>query len=765
MADDTVQTAIKRLKLAKDAVDKQRQREIDALKFQVPDLQWTDEMRQGRAGGNVAGVELPARPMLSIPSLNQPIQLLQNQMRAAHMSVNITPLNEDASDDTAEVLRDLYRREASRGGAENARFWGYDRAMKAGTGAYALDTDYDDESDNPHDQRIVWRRIWDSGNVYFDPVVMEANPREMEYAFELQWVRHSKIKREFKDSSLAKYDEGELKALADREPEWVSYGEENDEPMCLVATYWRKEYDEKTWVILDDASFAYSDEIPKGRKIHPQFAQHTRTVQVPRVMRSLLCGEEELEPAEEWNGKFIPLIPTIGIELQPFDGERRCHGIIEPAIGAVKLKNWTASTIVEGVGSETKSPWLMYEGQDEGYEKMWEQAAVRNFPALKLRPTLGPDGALLPFPTKIQGDLGRIAPGLELLQLSDQFLQSATTTLDQGRIEQMGRRRVAHQTIQSVQEQSDAGNSHYMLNMQTVSMPYEAEVWLDLAPHIYDRPGRVMRLLDFEDEPKRPIMLNQPFQLDPKTKRPVAVDADGDGLPDGAKHYDLTKGRYAISVTIGKGYQDRLQEGASEMADLIGGNPELLTLLGPIFLKFRPFPGARESAEILKRYRAMKFPGIDRDPDDQQVDPKVLQQENQALKMQLQEMGRALETDKIKAESNEVIAHAKLETDLLKSREANETRLAVAEIGSKAKDAALFYEERARLGTQQHDTAMAAADAGHEELMADKAHQQAQELAEQQAAQGMVAAEQGQAHTLESQQQAADLAPEPEAGA
>lgn len=780
-ASDVVEVAIKRLKLAKEAVDKQRTREQEALKFQVPELQWTDDMRQGRSGDTVAGVQLPPRPMISIPSLNQPIQLLQNQMRAAHMSVNITPLTEDAEDDTAEVIRDLYRREASRGGAETARFWGFDRAMKAGTGAYALDTCYDEESDNPFDQRVIWRRIWDGANVYFDPVIMEANPREMEYAFELKWMRHSKIRRDFKRSKLASYENDELRALAADEPEWVSFAEANDEPMCCVAVYWRKEYTEKTWVILDDGGFAYDDEIPDGRRLHtdPKVNRQRRTVQVPRVIRSLICGDEELEDPEEWNGKHIPLIPTIGIELQPFDTERRLHGIIEPAMGSQKLKNWAASTIIEGVASETKSPYLMWEGQDEGYEEMWRQAAVRNFPALKIKPVVGPNGELLPPPTKNQGDLGRIAPGIQLLQLADQFMQSATASIDQGHIEQMGRRRVAHQTIQSMQEQSDAGNSHYMINMQTVSMPYEAEVFLDLVPHIYDRPGRVLRLLDLEDEPKRPIMLNHPFRMDPRTKRPIPVDADGDGLPDGVKHYDLGKGRFAIAVQVGKGYQDRLQEGASEMTELIGGNPDMLTLLGPIALKFRPFPGAHEAAEILKRYRAMKFPGIDQDPDDPQGDPQMLQQENKALKAQMQQMGQMLETDGLKTQSQERIAAQKDQTTLEKARMDNEVKLAVAEIGAKMERMQLFLKERARVGMQQHDSALAASDAGHEEHMATLAHQQALQQGAMQAGQqagssagqaeqshrhAMEQGTQGHDQALEQQAQAAALAPQPEAG-
>jgi hypothetical protein len=764
MPDTTVEQAIKRLKLAKQAVEKQREREGKALQFQVPELQWDDDMKASRNAASVNGVAIPARPMLSIPKLNQPIQLVLNQEKASHLGVNVSPLNEEADDDTAEVIRDLYRREEQRGGAGSARSWAFDRAVKAGTGAYAIDTCYDEESSNPYDQRVIWRRIYDGGLVYFDPVVQEADPSEMEYAFELRWMRHSKLKREFKNSTLAAMADSELKGLAVNEPDWVQYGDANDEPMVLVAVYWRKEYTEKTWVILNDGSFSYADEIPEGKTRHPdpKFNQRTRSVQVPNVVRSLICCNEELEDPEDWNGAYIPLIPTLGVELQPFDGDRRVQGVIEPAMGAQKLFNWCASSAVEIVATETKAPWVMAEGQDEGYEAMWQQAAVRSFPALKYRPVRADNGELLPMPQRVQGDVSRLAPSLELLNQAGQFIQAATTTIDQTQIEQMGRRRVAHQTISALQEQSDLGNSHYLHNLASISMPYEAKVVLDLIPRIYDRPGRVARLLDLEDN-SRAVMLNQPFTLDAKKRPQPAPEGE---TQDHVKHYDLTKGKYSVAVTIGKSWQTRLQQGADELGELLK-DPAMMTLIGPVYMKFRDFPGSKEAAEVLKRWRAMQFPGIDQDPNDPQAkqDAAQLAQENQMLKAQLQEMSKALETDKIKTESNEVIAHAKLEADLLKSREANETKIAVAELSAKVKDMELFLEERARLGKDAHETALATAAAGHDEVMADKAHQQAQELAAQQAAQGMAAAEQGQAHTLESQQQAADLAPEPEAGA
>ena len=78
MSDDTktpdlVQEALDRFQICVQAEAQQRQREIDDLKFQVPELQWPAEVRDQRTAQTVNGIALAARPMLAIPKLDQQI--------------------------------------------------------------------------------------------------------------------------------------------------------------------------------------------------------------------------------------------------------------------------------------------------------------------------------------------------------------------------------------------------------------------------------------------------------------------------------------------------------------------------------------------------------------------------------------------------------------------------------------------------------------------------------------------------------------------
>ncbi len=48
-----VEVAVKRFKLVCEAEANQRSREIEDLRFQTPEEQWSDESRQYRRGGNI----------------------------------------------------------------------------------------------------------------------------------------------------------------------------------------------------------------------------------------------------------------------------------------------------------------------------------------------------------------------------------------------------------------------------------------------------------------------------------------------------------------------------------------------------------------------------------------------------------------------------------------------------------------------------------------------------------------------------------------
>lgn len=657
MAEPLLERAKRCFKLAQESEAKQRQREQDDLKFQVPDLQWDEAARRQRSGGPVGGQVVPPRPIVSVSKLDQPIRLILNQARQARLGVNIHPVSEDADKEGAEVRQGLYRRIERDSKADQARLWGLDRAVKAGRGAYRVTTKWDEDSDPKFfDQEIVIERILYQDMVYFDPSAQKPDWSDGEWAFVAAWMSAEKFKREFPDAKTDVDDPQEWQSLVSDAPAWVKM--DGEQKSFLVCEYWYKEHDYQKITG------------PRGQQ---------RQLDVVSVKFAKLNGCEVLEEAE-WNGKYIPLIPVVGVELQPFDSDRRWVGMIGPSKGGQQIFNLSASTFVERMAMEPKTPWVGPEGFMEGHEAEWQQSNTRNLVALQYKPT-SIDGKPTNPPQRAQLDQTGMSLAMMGMQEADRLIQTTTSIYDPS----LGRenpRDKSGKAIVALQQQSDAGTSHFVAALADVSMPYEALVVLDLMPKIYDRPGRLTTILKGDDDKGvEQIMLGQPFAPDPMTGKPVPVQPG----QEGAKEYDLSKGKYSVSVDIGKSYQTRLQAGQDEIGALLQADPSLMMLIGDLYMGFRDFPGAQPIAERLKKVIGSKMPGLL--DEGQKQSPEALEAENSQLKQQLQqmqqmaeEMKKALETEQVKAQATLQGKEMDNATRLEVAQQNNQTKILIAEL-------------------------------------------------------------------------------------
>lgn len=737
MATPELQQALDRFKVGSDADIDQRNREVDALRFQVPDLCWPTEVKDQRKPQLIGGVAIPQRPMLSIPSLDHPIQLVLNAEKAAHLGVTIHALSDEASDDTAEIIQGLYRRIEVESRAGLARSWAFERAVKAGRGYYRVMTEPDPDSEDPFDQRIMIKRILQQGSVVLDPFAQEPDFSDGQWAFLINDMPWSTYKRRYPDSEMATFSEDELSAIGMSTQSWVS-GDEGEGRAVRVAEYYRIEYETSTRVLLDDGSDAVADNIPPGRQPRTGAEARTRTERKPVLYWSTINAIEELEPKQAMDGRYIPIIPVIGRELIPFEQERRWVGMIEPNKDAVRLLNYSASSAVEMASLETKAPYTMVEGQEEGHEEEWQLANVRNFPYLRYR-NVSLNGTPAPPPQRTQVDTSRLGPSMLLLQQAREFIHEGTGAYESA-LGQQATNAKSGRAVLALQNQHMAGSSHFLDNLAEISMTYEAKVVLDLIPHIYDRPGRVARILDREDRSKT-VMLNQPFRVNPQNQRPVAVpqgapqSSPAPPMPMGAMgqpgmppppgappmpmgmppspmarpqgkvlNYELKKGRYGVSVSIGKSYKSRNEEGADEMGNLFQANPALFPILGDIYLKFRDFPGHLEAAERVKKMLPPPLQAQGAEPDPQQLQNQ-LQQASQMVEQlgkALDEKTKLLESDGQKLQQQAQLELQKQDMILQQEREKLQAQTMQAQSDQQAK----IEIERMRNETQMTITAM-----------------------------------------------------------
>lgn len=663
-------------KLGTETRANQVAREREDLQFQVPELMWDPEARDQRKAASVGGVAIPARPCLSVPKTLQPLNIVRNQMQNAHLGVSIRPISPDASDDTAEIMQDLYRsiERDPDAPASHARNWAFDRALQAGTGWYRVNTAYDEASTDPFDQKILIERILYQDAVIIDPAATKPDYSDAQWAMVTYWKPLETFRQEFPESTIAQwYNENEIafdfQTLETIIPGWVK---QNGESKSIqVGEYFCKhtEY----------------DSIPS--------ADGSKTRQKARVklMRYLVApgGDKGLEVIEEnlWNGPDIPLIPAIGTELQPFDSERRIFGMIRPVRDSAKIYNYAATTLVERTAMEPKAPFVGQAEQFEGFEEVWRQANTRNFPYLPYKGIINGTQPVGP-PQRMQVDASSLSPSLILLEQADQMIQDSSATpnpvLGKARKDQSGK------AISALQSQSEVSNSGYIQNFSDITMRYEAKVILGMIPNVYDRPGRIAHIMDTHGDVRK-VMLNAPFVDDNGTPRrtlpdgrPMPVQGAVPGMsttlqmpqampgPQGKplpkpKVYDLSKGIYGVAINIEKSKQSQLEEGSEQLAQFIEKDPELGVILAPLFLKYQSWSGAKEAAELAKEYREMKYPQIGK-PKDGQKTPDQLEAELKAAQAQMEQMRQAGAELQKQLETKQAEQQGKLAAEQMKAQ-------------------------------------------------------------------------------------------------
>src|SRR5574343_601050 len=516
------------------------------------------------------------------------------------------PISEDAENDTAEMLQGLYRHIEQKSHAELARYWAFERAVAAGRGAYRVLTEYDEEGGHPSDQRIVIKRILHQEGVYFDPAANEPDYSDGRFAFVVAWMNRDDFARQWPKAKGADANKLEWEGMSTEAPDWV-----RDDDV-LVAEYWHKETVSESFEV-------------NGEK---------RTRDSVKVKVCKMSGWEVLEESE-WPGRWIPIIPTIGRELQPFDSERRFVGMIAGAKDGQKLYNYAASTLVERMALEPKAPFVAAAESVEGYEDLWQQANTRNLAILPYNAVV--KGQVIPPPQRAQIDQSGMSLAMLALQSADQFIQASTAIFDPslGRVPEKER---SGRAILALQQQADSATGHFLQNLADISMTYEAKVVLYLIPKVYDRPGRITRIIKGDDRKSAPVMLGAPFVPDPRSGRPIPAMQ---GQP-GAKMFDLSRGIYDVSVSVGKSFQTRLQEGSERIGELLAQKPELFMMMGDLFLRFQDWPGSKEMADRMAKVRERQFPGLG-EGEDGAPPPEQMQAQFQGMKAQMQQMGQQLQ--------------------------------------------------------------------------------------------------------------------------
>lgn len=530
---------------------------LDDLKFRAGE-QWPNEI--------VAQREKDKRPCLTVDKLNQYVRQIVNDGRQNRPSIKVRPVDSGSDIATANVYQGLIRHIEDRSNADAAYDTALDSSATGGFGYFRALTEY--AGQDTFDQEIVIKRVRNPFTIMIDPASVEADGSDMRYAF----VTEMMDKEEFKETYKGKLpDDFETN---DSYSDW--YGDQ-----VRIAEYWYVEEEDRTLYLLADGSTIpmsrYDELKDSGVDIESQIVDK-RNIPVRKVMHCMVSGCDYLTEPKEWLGKWIPIFPVWGNELD-IEG-KVCHsGIIRPAKDAQRLYNYSRSAFAERVALTPKAPWVAAEGQVEDYEDEWNTANSVNHSVLRYKPT-ALNGQPVPPPQRVSAS--DIPSGFaQDMQISEHDIQGAigmySASLGAPSNERSGK------AIMARQREGDVGTFHYHDNLNR-AIRHCGRVLVDLIPKVYDS-GRVVRILGYDGTPD---------QVEINPNLPTASQKMGVKMM-----YNLGVGTYDVTISTGPSYNTLRQEAAESMVEMVQANPALMGVIGDLMVKNMDWPGADEIAARL----------------------------------------------------------------------------------------------------------------------------------------------------------------------
>lgn len=599
--------------------------------------QWDEKGRDNR--------RKEGRPCLTLNQLLPYAQQVVNDIRQAKMGIRVSPVDDKADIDTADILQGIIRNIERQSNFSTVTSTAALNAVGAGIGWIKVRTDYADNES--FDQEIYIDRVLDFTSVYTWGADDELDGHGAEGAI-----------------ILDKYTEDRFKEIwPDAEP--VSFKDDSGDNIVVAETYY-KEYEDGTLyqIRLLDGSI---EVINKEQKeiIDDSIVEYEvvaeRNIQIPTVYKCIYAGGDEPLEKEEFPSQYIPIVPVIGEEVY-INGQREFHSLIRQAKDAQRMYNYHKSASAEILALQPKAPWIAPKGSFKSYPNKWASANNVNFSHLEYDIVYDESGQRLEPPQRQQPPQGSPASMQEAMGAREDI--RLAIGMPQANMGERGNE-VSGIAIRNRQVEGDNATFHFVDNL-SASISQLGRILVDMIPRIYSE--RTIARIIGEDGTEKNVPINQPFVKEEGEVRPARFEEKVSGI------YDLSVGKYDVVCDIGASYSSKRQETADKLIELVRAKPELADITADLLFEALDLPMGKEIAD---RIRAS-------------MDPALLGEDPQAAKLQkaaaaLKQMEEQLKNYQAaledKKKDSEFEQHVKLkELDQSRIKLQNETAKTQAEI-------------------------------------------------------------------------------------
>jgi hypothetical protein len=541
--EDILKIARDRFQLASDAETEIRKLALEDHEFSAG-KQWPDDVIRAR--------EMDRRPCLTINRIPQFIRQITNDQRQNRPAIKVSPVDDQGDVATAKDLQGMIRHIEYASDADTAYDTAFKHAVTGSFGYFRVVTEYCDPMS--FEQEIRIKRIRNPFSVFLDPSYQQPDGSDANWGFLFEDITKDDYKAQFPGSEMASMED--WTALGHDQADWAT------KDTVRVAEYFYKDFREVTLVQIANLETGEKQVIEKSDLPHdyPKEAiLGERKTLIPTVKWLKINAVEVLEQTD-WPGKWIPIIPCLGDELD-INGTRILEGVVRHAKDSQRMYNYWASSETETIALAPRAPWIGVEGQFEGFEEQWATANSRNHAFLQYKAkSIG--GQPIGPPTRNVFEPPVQAITQARMQASEDL--KATTGIYDAALGAKSNENSGI-AIQRRNIQAQTSNFHFIDNL-TKSLRHCGRILVDLIPKIYDT-ARAVRILG-EDGQEEIIQLQR--CLIEKAK-PAYVD--------------LGVGKYDVTVNTGPSFETKRQEAVQSMLDLTRSIRRVAQVAGDLMVR------------------------------------------------------------------------------------------------------------------------------------------------------------------------------------
>lgn len=585
-------------KIQSDDKDNRDNYRADTLFVYSPGNQWPEEVRATRS----AWKEL----CLEFNQLKQFVAQVVNDQRENRPGVRFHPASGDASKEVAEIMQGLTRSIENDSNAEAVYDNAFQCAVVGGRGAWRVCSEYADK--DGFNQKLVIKPINDMLNVWADLNYQQPDGSDRNFVFVTERFTKDEFLRKWPDAEEVSWDT--LNAC------WSGA-----EDSIIVADYYRRTCKYRTLVQMSDGAIGYKDEMPTPPEGITELK--SREVEDYTVEWFTLAGGQQILERYEWPGSIIPVVIIPGEDMI-LDGKRVYQGLTRHARDAQSMLNFGMTQQAIHLSLTPRAPWVIAEGQNEGYENMWKDANQKNWSALVYKPvTIGEQMAPPPQ---------RTAPSMpdagwdRWCQMMIAMIKSTIGMYEQS-LGQKGNE-TSGKAITAREKQGDTATFNFVDNLAR-GIALTGKIFRSAFPVYYDTQQMVQ--IVNPDDTRKMVMINQDVP-----------GLDANGAAQAIKHNDLSVGQYAVTCESGPSYATKRQETSQSLMQLVQAFPPAAQVAGDLIVKSLDVADADIIAE---RMKMMLPPQIQQAEAAKQQgkaapDPALMQQ----MQQQQQQLQQAKET-------------------------------------------------------------------------------------------------------------------------